>query len=504
LALPPTAAVSGDDKSVLRDALILEEAMRGVIRDAKPAVACILVSRSDVYKRYFHDEPPADSPGKLGGFDASKQDPFPARPSRQWRFGDRSRENELQRYDLANSTTVPEAFGSGVVIDGRRLLVLTNYHVVRDATKVYVRLPGDKGSYADIHAADPRSDLAVLRLLDKEGLGPLKQIQFGDGGSVEQGQFVISLANPYAAGFRDGNPSASWGIISNIRRKAAPFPKEEENLQLRALPVQHTLLETDAKLTLGCSGGALLNLRGEMIGLTTSRAALTGAEQPGGFAVPIDASLKRIIEKLHQGLEVEYGFLGVQGQSRDGVYVQAPEPGTPAFRAGLQKDDCIEAINGTAIRTHDDLYLAVATLLAGSEARLTIRDRPQPVTVTLAKSYVRGKIIAANRPAPVRGIRVDYTSILLGKYDRPPHFGFNRQVPPGVLVSEVVPDRPAAAHLRVNDVITHVKVRGAPVPVDTPADFYREAAKVGANEPLELTLWAPEWQQHSPTKAVIP
>src|SRR5208337_1788428 len=110
------------------------------------------------------------------------------------------------------------AFGSGVVIDEGGL-ILTNYHVVQDATKIYVRLPGGKGAYADIHAADARSDLAVLKLLQPNFL-PLKPIVLGDADKVEQGQFVLTLANPFAAGFRDGKPSASWGIISNIRRRA--------------------------------------------------------------------------------------------------------------------------------------------------------------------------------------------------------------------------------------------------------------------------------------------
>src|SRR5207253_5161210 len=113
----------------------------------------------------------------------------------------------LRPYDLADPSNVPESYGSGVVISDKGL-VLTNYHVVRDATKVYVRLPGGKGSYADIHAADPRSDLAVLKLLDPQ-VRPAA-LKLGDGSRLRKGQFILSLANPFAAGFRDGSPSASW------------------------------------------------------------------------------------------------------------------------------------------------------------------------------------------------------------------------------------------------------------------------------------------------------
>src|SRR5205085_7227734 len=122
-----------------------------------------------------------DTPGKLGKFDAeSARRLVPPRDLEQLQA--------ILALDLANPDHVPESFGSGMVLDASGL-ILTNAHVVRNATKVYVRLPGNKGSYADIHASDPRSDLAVLKLLEPlEGLAPLK---FGDGGKARKGQFVV-------------------------------------------------------------------------------------------------------------------------------------------------------------------------------------------------------------------------------------------------------------------------------------------------------------------------
>lgn len=259
---------------------------------SEPTIACVLVSRSDAYRRWYDDVPPADAPGQLG--------PFPPRrnsPSSGERF---LKPEDLKRLDLADPEHVPESYGSGVVIDPRGL-ILTNYHVIRDATKIFVRLPGDKASYADIHAADPRSDLAVLRLLD-ERIFPLPAIKLGDGGAVEKGQWVLSLANPFAAGFRDGSPSVSWGIVSNLRRRAPSGTREED--RRRTLHQYGTLIQTDARLNFGVSGGALVNLQGELIGLTTAHAALSGSETAGGFAVPLSAGIRRIVEVLRKGEEV--------------------------------------------------------------------------------------------------------------------------------------------------------------------------------------------------------
>src|SRR5438132_9247408 len=188
-----------DNKSALADALALEKAVQDAIQQAEPSIACILVSRSDAYRELFGERPTPDKPGHLGAFSPT-QAPHRA-PPLQRRDDLQKDEATRKKCDLADPDNVPEAYGSGVVIDDKELLILTNYHVIRDATKIYVRLPGKKGSYADIHAADPRSDLAVLRLLDNS-VRPIHKLNSGDGGSVRKGQFVIALANPFAAGFR--------------------------------------------------------------------------------------------------------------------------------------------------------------------------------------------------------------------------------------------------------------------------------------------------------------
>jgi S1-C subfamily serine protease len=468
-----------DKAAPLKQALALQDLVQQTIRAAEPAVACILVSRSDAYARYGQGPTP-DNPGTLGAFDPVALESYLTRMSVKQPERDRIR----LRLDLADPAHVPESYGSGVVIDTGGL-VLTNYHVVRDATKLFVRVPGSPGSYADVLAGDPRSDLAVLHLL-----GPkqsYKALPLAPGGQVDRGQFVIALANPFAVGFRDGQASASFGIISNVRRRPAAGPREAEHA--KTLHEYGTLLQTDVRLNLGCSGGALLNLQGELIGLTTSLAAVQGSDAPGGFAVPLSAGLLRIIEVLKRGEEVDYGFLGIsferKAASATGVVVSDVTPGSPADHKVAAKD-VILAVNGQPVRTGDDLFLVLGTLLAGSQITLDVqqaasRQRVQ-VEVRLAKYYVPGKRIATSKaPRPFfRGLRVDYTSLLV---QQPPRARAPQRIPSGVLVSEVQPDSPAAtALLHAGEVVTHVNGR----PVDTPAAFYHEVA--GRSGPVELTL----------------
>jgi S1-C subfamily serine protease len=474
-----TAAPTPAETPSSKEALALQEALQTAIQEAEPAIACILVSHSTAYAG-VRQGPLGD--GKLGLFDLDK-----ARTALQMARND-PRMEDLKKLDLADPANVPEAYGSGIVIDDSGL-VLTNYHVIRDATKIFVRLPGDKESYADIHAADPRSDLAVLRLLTPPS--SLKAIKVGDGGKVRKGQMVLSIANPFAAGFRDGSPSASWGIISNLRRRAPSVTKEEE--RKKTLHHYGTLLQTDARLNLGCSGGALIDLKGELIGLTTALAAISGSETAGGFAVPLDAPMKRIIEVLRRGEEVEYGFLGVEPEpQRKGVVLRDVTPWSPAFRAGLRARDSLLSINGTPLADYEDLFLAVNTAFAGTDARIEVQAPDQSVrtvTVSLAKYYIPGPIIASRKPPVVRGLRVDYLSVLM---QMTPTVMPNQPSVGGVMVREVQANSPAAtATLRVQEVITHVNGK----PVHTPAEFYREAQK--ATGALELTIEHPDKRQVS-------
>jgi serine protease Do len=444
----------------------LQKAVEEAVAAAEPAVACVLVSRSEDYRKY--EKPPSpDTPGKLGRFDGDAL--LRALPDNR-----KAERQALLALHLAHADHVPESFGCGVVLD-KAGLVLTNAHVVRNATKVYVRLPGGKGSYADVHAADARSDLAVLRLLDPPA--DLKPLKRGDGGKLRRGQFVLQVTNPYSPGFRDATTS-SWDMVAGLRHRMGNPAEKDPSRQ--TLHQYGTLLQLGQRITPACSGSAVLNLRGELVGLTTALAAVTGAETPTSLAVPLDAGFNRIIDVLLRGEEVEYGFLGVllQRENRVGrsVPIEGVAEGTPAKRAGLMDGDQILSINGFPVHENADLYLVVGSHLAGSTVKVEVTrfGTERTVNVTLAKYYVPGPVIAANRPPPRAGLRVDYGSIHSQRGDR---------VVDGVIIREVIPNSPAdKAHLQPDKIITHVNKR----PVATPAEFYAAMEKAG--DRVEITL----------------
>jgi S1-C subfamily serine protease len=308
----------------------------------------------------------------------------------------------------------------------------------------------------------------------------LKPITLGDGETIRKGQFVVALANPFATGFRDGEPSASFGLVSNLRRRVVNLPAESDRRRL-SLAQFATLVMTDCRLVLGSSGGALVNLKGELIGITTSQAALTGVETPGGFALPLDIGVKRIIEVLRRGEEVEYGFLGVRFASRSNM-VQLSDVirQSPADRAGLNNGDTILSVAGIPVRDVDDIFVTIGTMLAGNTVEVERRSTggTSKVRVTLAKYQTLQSFIASNRPKAIGGLRVDHSSLAVQRGAFAPTI-----VPDGVLIRDVEPGSPAEkARLQPDKIISHINGR----PVMSPREFYR--MMVDLHGDVELTV----------------
>ena len=266
-----------------------------------------------------------------------------------------------------------------MVVD-RRGLILTAYHVLGNENDNYYITTSDRRVYrAWIKAADPRSDLAILNVDGADvASANMVPIRMGEAATLRKGQIVVTLGNPYAIA-RDGQASAGWGIVSNLGRKAPPVPDETDTKGKPTLHHFGGLIQTDAKLHLGTSGGPLLNLRGEMIGLCVSPAAMAGYESSAGYAIPVDATFRRVLDALEQGREAEYGFLGIYPANLDpaeiaaGLHGFAPSHlGTPAARAGLRKDDIVTSVNGATILDSDSLVLEIGRLPVEAVAHLGV------------------------------------------------------------------------------------------------------------------------------------
>ena len=483
LAAVPASRAQESESRKLLDAF--EKQLQETARTAAPSIACVVVSRSEFYPK---TPGAADVPGKLGDFypkEFVKNDPIVERAKL------------AQSLDLRNPKGIPDhGYAGGVVIDAAGY-VLTPYHVIDGARRVYVWLPGGIGSYADIHAADARSDLAVLKLLKPPA--KLKAIKFGDvrtfptrnqKATVSTGKLVVLMANPYSSTFGLAQPSAAFGSITNVRHRIGPPLTEGPRVEPRASRYTEygSLLEYDVKMNSGVTGGVLLNLDSEMIGMTNAAAVAWGKDVGPGFAVPADERFRRVVEVLHRGEEVEYGFLGVE--RIEGLAVN-PVPGGAAALAQMRRGDVIVKVNGMAVNSFDDLLLHIGSALAGSKVMVTVSRSglERDLEVTLGKFRNEQPFIASVRPEAVFGLRVDYSSLLAQQRD--PRMGNLPPLPTGVCVREVVADSAAAKQFKTlgdtpatSWLIT--KVNGTEV--TTPAEFYK-AAK--GQESLKLTLINP-------------
>ncbi|AGA29300.1 trypsin-like peptidase domain-containing protein [Singulisphaera acidiphila] len=369
-------------------------------------------------------------------------------------------------------------FGSGVVI-GDRGEILTAFHVVRGAKRLHVRAMGKQSFDAEIIAADPRSDLAVIVPKTGTGITPprLTPLPLGDATKLRKGSFLLALGNPFNAAGQDGRPSATWGILSNVARRLEVT--QEEPRSLKNYP---TLLQLDAKLNLGMSGGAVINLKGELVGLTTNSANAAGFDAQAGYAIPMDARGRRAVETLKQGKEVEYGFLGVALDTEHLTnLVVSAQAGTPAAEGEVHANDAILSVGDIPIQDVDSLFLAINHFTPGSSVILKLLrgDATLERTVLLAKAPVDGEVIATNRPAPWRGIRVDYTSTMPQT-----NFGvgvLDAMARGGVMIAEVDPNSPGEkAGLKKGQVIKSVGGRN----IRSPREFMKAVANLSG--PVKL------------------
>jgi serine protease Do len=275
-----------------------------------------------------------------------------------------------------------QGLGSGVVVRraGTTLYVLTNNHVVGDAEEIKVRANDGREFDATIVGTDPRRDLALVSFQTSEVV-PVAQL--GDSGALMAGDWVLAMGSPL--GFQS---SVTAGIVSAVGRDSLPG---------RGIAGLTDYIQTDAAINQGNSGGALVNLDGEVVGINTWIASPSGGSVGLGFAIPINNATRVIDDFIVKG-RVDYGWLGitvgdVAGEAAkdlgvqvgSGALVHGVFKGSPAYDGGLRPGDYIGAINGQPVDDSSDLVRVVGGLQPGSRARFDlIRDgREETISVRL-------------------------------------------------------------------------------------------------------------------------
>lgn len=441
-------------------------------------------------------------------------------------FGPLNRNLEA-RNDPLHPEFVPNEYGAGVLFTPQgegvlaQRLILTAYHVVKGsrvfeqnrlgASELVVRFADRTACHAAIIAADPRSDLAVLRLYTaadrlnpSDGLkkypGDIRQlpsISIGQGELVQKGSLVFAFGNPYAIA-RDGSASVGQGMVSNLTRRPAPPDDEADEETIHHLG---TLMQIDARLNLGSSGGAVVNLRGELVGITTAQAALDGYDQSVGYAIPLDQGMRRVVDDLARGYEVEYGLLGIEPKTT--TISQLLPPGlrqasaaeitnvmrnSPAMQAGLVRGDMILAVQNQPVFSQVDLRREVGVLGPDAKARLKVvrgsGRQVLDVPVELAKwPLLSDEEVVATRlryGAPYR-LGIEYANVLVDYPTGRQEFFDRNQYHNAVVITQIEPVHERFDTLHVGDLVTHVNRR----PVRNPRQF---ADALAAATGPELTL----------------
>lgn len=289
-----------------------------------------------------------------------------------------------------------EAAGSGIIIgeNDKELLVVTNYHVVADSTKLSVKFIDDEVVEAQIKGTSPSMDLAVIAVkledINSSTKGSIAIATMGDSDTLKVGEPVIAIGNALGYG-----QSVTTGVVSALNR----------TLEVSETGTSNALIQTDAAINPGNSGGALLDIKGQVIGINSNK--IGGSTIEGmGYAIPI-SSAKPIIEELmnretkEKVDESNRGFLGIScinvtkamGEAYgmpEGIYVAQVYPATGADNAGLVKGDIITGFAGATVTTQDDLTNSMQYYAVGDTVELTImRGNPtegyqeQKVNVTL-------------------------------------------------------------------------------------------------------------------------
>ena len=376
-------------------------------------------------------------------------------------FGQPNQEGNGQEREFRS-----RGLGSGIIVrrNGGTYYVITNNHVAGDATEISLTLNDGREFPAKLVGKDPRKDLALVSFESKENL-PIAVL--GDSDSIRIGDFAIAVGNPLGL-----ISSVTMGIVSAVGRTGGPAGNINDFIQ------------TDAAINQGNSGGALVNIRGEVIGINTWIASPSGGSVGLGFAIPINNAKKAIDDFISSG-QVKYGWLGVSLTDTDkdsakdlgvegtkGAFVSQLFISSPAEKGGMKAGDYIVELNGKPVLGRDQLVLSVGDLKAGESAVFGLIRAGKRMNLTVRIEERKDDVAADNAKIWPGAVVFSLTEDLRKSLN----VGSDVK---GVVAGNVIGKSPAAVMgVQTGDVITAVNG----TPVGSMSDFFKVINEKGGGE----------------------
>ncbi len=354
MSVSAAQTASADSQQLPSLAPMLQKIMPSVVSISVEGTAAVKNQANQQFQQFFGDMTPFCQQGSPFMGSPLCQNPGQNQGSQQEKF---------------------RALGSGVVINADKGYVVTNNHVVENASKITVQLSDGRRFDAKVIGKDPRSDIALIQLQKANNLTAIK---IADSDNLQVGDYTVAIGNPYGLG-----ETVTSGIVSALGRSGLNVENYENFIQ------------TDAAINRGNSGGALVNLNGELIGINTAILAPDGGNIGIGFAIPSNM-VKNLTAQMIEYGQVKRGELGIMGtelnselakainvNAQRGGFISQVLPNSSAAKAGIKPGDVVVSLNGKPLNSFAALRAEVGSLPVGTKLALGLIRNGKPVNITV-------------------------------------------------------------------------------------------------------------------------